>query len=78
MDMGEALDTNKEMVTVGASNLMSGCLFGFTGKVSCIYQEFGYAKGMYTLFVSHFISIMNIRILHLLSDHFHLPNWLPF
>jgi SulP family sulfate permease len=33
MDMGEALDTNKEMVTVGASNLMSGCLFGFTGMV---------------------------------------------
>lgn len=32
MDMGEALDTNKEMVTVGISNLMSGCSFGFTGK----------------------------------------------
>ncbi|KAK1736025.1 sulfate permease family inorganic anion transporter [Skeletonema marinoi] len=30
IDMGKPLDTNKEMVTVGASNFMSGLLFGFT------------------------------------------------
>lgn len=36
MDMGEALDTNKEMVTVGTSNLLSGLLFGFTGKIVTI------------------------------------------
>jgi MFS superfamily sulfate permease-like transporter len=29
----QALDTNKEMVTVGTSNLLSGLMFGFTGKV---------------------------------------------
>ena len=34
MDMGEALDTNGEMVTVGIANCMSGCLFGFTGSYS--------------------------------------------
>ena len=33
IDMGKPLDTNKEMVTVGASNFMSGLCFGFTGKM---------------------------------------------
>jgi hypothetical protein len=33
MDMGKPLDTNKEMVTVGASNFMSGLMFGFTGEL---------------------------------------------
>lgn len=33
IDMGKPLDTNKEMVTVGAANFMSGCFFGFTGKL---------------------------------------------
>ena len=32
MDMGEALDTNKELATVGICNVMSGALFGFTGS----------------------------------------------
>ena len=32
MDMGEALDTNKELATVGICNLMSGCTIGFTGR----------------------------------------------
>lgn len=41
MDMGEALDTNKEMVTVGISNLMSGCSFGFTGEfIKCHVWHF--------------------------------------
>jgi hypothetical protein len=41
MDMGEALDTNKEMVTVGTSNLLSGLLFGFTGKIINISNGLG-------------------------------------
>jgi SulP family sulfate permease len=32
MDMGEALDTNKELSTVGVCNIMSGLTFGFTGR----------------------------------------------
>eukprot|EP00560_Eucampia_antarctica_P002050 CAMPEP_0197835464 /NCGR_PEP_ID=MMETSP1437-20131217/25812_1 /TAXON_ID=49252 ORGANISM="Eucampia antarctica, Strain CCMP1452" /NCGR_SAMPLE_ID=MMETSP1437 /ASSEMBLY_ACC=CAM_ASM_001096 /LENGTH=795 /DNA_ID=CAMNT_0043440917 /DNA_START=504 /DNA_END=2891 /DNA_ORIENTATION=+ len=32
MDMGEALDTNKELATVGIANLMSGLTCGFTGS----------------------------------------------
>ncbi|GMI40274.1 hypothetical protein TeGR_g4929, partial [Tetraparma gracilis] len=32
MDMGEALDTDKELITVGASNMISGLFGGFTGS----------------------------------------------
>lgn len=31
-DMGEPLDINEELVTVGWSNLLSGCTGGFTGR----------------------------------------------
>ena len=45
MDMGEALDTNKEMVTVGTSNLMSGLLCGFTGSYIFSQTIFTYRTG---------------------------------
>jgi len=32
MDMGEALDTNKELTTVGIGNLLSGLTLGYTGS----------------------------------------------
>ena len=33
MDMGEALETNKELITVGIGNLLSGLTLGYTGYV---------------------------------------------
>jgi len=32
MDMGQPLDTNKELATVGICNFMSGMTWGFTGS----------------------------------------------
>jgi SulP family sulfate permease len=45
MDMGEALDTNKEMVTVGISNVMSGLTGGFTGSYIFSQTIFTYRTG---------------------------------
>lgn len=42
MDMGEALDTNKELTTVGIGNLMSGLSLGFTGCTYNMYSGFVY------------------------------------
>jgi SulP family sulfate permease len=39
MDMGSALDTNAELITVGVSNALSGLLGGFTG--SYIFSQVG-------------------------------------
>jgi MFS superfamily sulfate permease-like transporter len=55
MDMGEALDTNKEMVTVGTSNLMSGCLFGFTGSYIFSQTIFTYRTGCHSRYIGVFI-----------------------
>jgi hypothetical protein len=74
MDMGEALDTNKEMVTVGASNLMSGCLFGFTGVIFRSYMS-----AVVMLCLTSFVRpcLMHPdRIIHLLSDNLYVSNWL--
>ncbi|KAL3791245.1 hypothetical protein HJC23_000862 [Cyclotella cryptica] len=48
MDMGQALDTNNELMTVGISNFVSGCLGGFTG--SYIFSQ--------TIFTSRWIGIL--------------------
>ena len=32
MDMGKQLDFNHELITIGLSNLVSGCTGGFTGS----------------------------------------------
>ena len=45
MDMGEALDTNKELATVGICNLMSGLSFGFTGSYIFSQTIFTYRTG---------------------------------
>jgi len=55
MDMGEALDTNKEMVTVGVSNLMSGLLFGFTGSYIFSQTIFTYRTGCHSRYIGVFI-----------------------
>jgi len=55
IDMGKPLDTNKEMVTVGASNFMSGLLFGFTGSYIFSQTIFTYRTGCHSRLVGVFI-----------------------
>ncbi|KAL7522385.1 hypothetical protein ACHAWX_007050 [Stephanocyclus meneghinianus] len=45
MDMGQALDTNNELMTVGISNFLSGCLGGFTGSYIFSQTIFTYRTG---------------------------------
>ena len=48
MDMGEALDTNAELVTVGISNVCSGLCCGFTGSYIFSQTLFTYRSGITT------------------------------
>jgi len=45
MDMGEALDTNTELVTVGVGNVLSGLTCGFTGSYIFSNTIFTYRTG---------------------------------
>lgn len=45
MDMGEALDVNKELITVGISNVFSGLSFGQTGSYIFSQSIFQYRTG---------------------------------
>ena len=58
MDMGEALDTNKELATVGLGNLMSGLTFGFTGSYIFSQTIFTYRTGVHSRWIGVFIVIM--------------------
>ena len=62
MDMGEALDTNKELATVGICNLMSGCTIGFTGSYIFSQTIFTYRTGCRSKWVGIFIMIMFIAV----------------
>lgn len=62
MDMGEALDTNKELATVGVCNLMSGCTIGFTGSYIFSQTIFTYRTGCRSKWVGIFIMIMFIAV----------------
>jgi len=55
MDMGEALDTNKELATVGIGNLMSGLSLGYTGSYIFSQTIFTYRTGVHSRFVGVFI-----------------------
>lgn len=78
MDMGEALDTNKEMVTVGTSNLMSGICFGFTG--SYIFSQVSHSARLVAArrepLGDAFGQLAEHSLTKLfLSDYFYLQNW---
>jgi len=62
MDMGEALDTNKELATVGACNFMSGCTIGFTGSYIFSQTIFTYRTGCRSKWVGIFIMIMFVSV----------------
>ena len=62
MDMGEALDVNRELATVGIGNLMSGCLIGFTGSYIFSQTIFTYRTGCRSKWVGILIMIMFIAV----------------
>lgn len=51
MDKGEALDTNKELATVGIGNLMSGLGFGYTGSYIFSQTIFTYRTGVHSRWI---------------------------
>ena len=51
MDMGEALDTNKELATVGICNFMSGLTLGFTGSYIFSQTIFTYRTGVHSRWI---------------------------
>lgn len=57
MDMGEALDTNKELATVGICNFMSGLTFGFTGSYIFSQTIFTYRTGVHSRWIGIFIMV---------------------
>jgi len=65
MDMGEALDTNGEMVTIGISNFLSGCLMGFTGSYIFSQTIFTYRTGCHSRVVG--VMIMGFYLLVCIS-----------
>eukprot|EP00522_Entomoneis_paludosa_P010032 CAMPEP_0172466436 /NCGR_PEP_ID=MMETSP1065-20121228/56134_1 /TAXON_ID=265537 /ORGANISM="Amphiprora paludosa, Strain CCMP125" /LENGTH=974 /DNA_ID=CAMNT_0013223237 /DNA_START=140 /DNA_END=3064 /DNA_ORIENTATION=+ len=55
MDMGEALDTNRELATVGICNFMSGLTFGFTGSYIFSQTIFTFRTGVHSRWIGTFI-----------------------
>ncbi|GKY96837.1 hypothetical protein MPSEU_000642900 [Mayamaea pseudoterrestris] len=62
MDKGEALDTNRELATVGIGNLMSGLTFGFTGSYIFSQTIFTYRTGVHTRIIGCMIMVMFLYI----------------
>lgn len=58
MDMGEALDTNRELATVGLGNFLSGLLFGFTGSYIFSQTIFTYRTGVHSRWIGVFIMMI--------------------
>ena len=58
MDMGEALDTNRELTTVGICNVLSGLSFGYTGSYIFSQTIFTYRTQVHTRWIG--ICIMGV------------------
>ena len=58
MDIGEALDTNMELKTVGIGNLCSGLTLGFTGSYIFSQTIFTYRTGVHSRWIGIFIIIV--------------------
>lgn len=68
MDMGTALDTNAELMTVGSSNLISGILGGFTGSYIFSQTIFGYRSGCHLRSVAAVMLVLEIIVFGLKVD----------
>jgi MFS superfamily sulfate permease-like transporter len=58
IDMGEALDTNKELRTVGIGNLASGLCLGFTGSYIFSQTIFTYRTGVHSRIIGVLIMVV--------------------
>jgi MFS superfamily sulfate permease-like transporter len=58
IDMGEALDTNKELRTVGIGNLASGLCLGFTGSYIFSQTIFTYRTGVHSRLIGVLIMVV--------------------
>ncbi|CAB9521784.1 solute carrier family 26 [Seminavis robusta] len=58
IDMGEALDTNHELATVGICNLMSGLTMGFTGSYIFSQTIFTYRTGVHSRWIGALIMVV--------------------
>lgn len=62
MDKGEALDTNRELATVGIGNFMSGLTFGFTGSYIFSQTIFTYRTGVHSRWIGVMIMVVFLYI----------------
>lgn len=58
IDMGEALDTNHELATVGICNLMSGLTMGYTGSYIFSQTIFTYRTGVHSRWIGGLIMVV--------------------
>ena len=63
LDMGEALDVNNELTTVGLSNTISGALMGFTGSYIFSQTIFTCRTGTNTRLVGLFVALSELAII---------------
>jgi SulP family sulfate permease len=62
MDMGSALDTNAELITVGVSNFLSGILGGFTGSYIFSQTIFGFRTGFHFRSVAVVMIVLQVAV----------------
>ena len=62
MDMGEALETNAELATVGISNVFSGLLGGFTGSYIFSQTIFTYRAGATSRWIGVLLIIAELGV----------------
>lgn len=74
MDMGEPLDVNAELATVGYSNIASGLLGGFTGSYIFSQTIFTCRSGMHTRLVGMLVAAAEFTVVFLEVD---LMAWVP-
>ena len=62
MDMGESLDTNNELMTVGISNLLSGLTGGFTGSYIFSQTIFTYRTGCRSRWIGIIVALTFVAV----------------
>lgn len=62
MDMGQALDTNNELMTVGISNFLSGLAGGFTGSYIFSQTIFTYRTGCRSRWIGVLVAFTFIAV----------------
>ena len=68
MDMGEPLDTDRELMTVGWSNLISGCLGGFPGSYIFSQTIFTYRTKCRTRSVGLIVLVTELAVFFMSID----------